>query len=264
MGTGRPPGNYNPHDKNGRFTKGQQYVDLEPNKDSNIARNRAEADERNGKSSLTVINSDKLNKQVLEDSLKKVEELQKELPQVELLIKEYNGKGTIIKAEGFLPGVTRHTSHTADGDTDPKTGIIGLNSAMRLSKENSTEDIIKACNKSGTFGKYGRALSSTDPRHTLVHEYGHIIQLALCCKNNKNKLGILIDYDNRDTVGDMISVACHKTGVSVKEFQKSLSSYAHTHLGETFSEAIANAVLAPQEANKTSLELWKMVKKQLG
>lgn len=25
MGTGRPPGNYNPHDKNGRFTKGQQY-----------------------------------------------------------------------------------------------------------------------------------------------------------------------------------------------------------------------------------------------
>lgn len=28
MGTGRPPGNYNPHDDKGHFTKGKQYYDI--------------------------------------------------------------------------------------------------------------------------------------------------------------------------------------------------------------------------------------------
>lgn len=228
------------HDKSGRFTSG-------PTKKSDT---------------LVIKNNDGVNKEVWDASIKKLDELQKELPQVNELIKKYNGEGVIIRAEAFNPDDVNHTEVLADGDMNPKTGTISINTAMRLSADNDVASIEKACEKSGTFRKFGRALSSTSPLHTAVHEYGHIIHLALCCKYSPKR--ILGDYSSRDTIADMLAIACHRTGVSLQEFQHSLSAVASKNLSETFSEAIANVVCASKENNKTSLELWKMVKEELG
>lgn len=218
----------------------------------------------NKSKTLIIKNNDGVNATVWNESIKKLDELQQELPQVSKLIKAYNGEGVVIRAESFNPDGVNHTEVLADGDMNPKTGIISINTNMRLSDKNDIDSIERACKKSGTFGKFGRALSSTSPLHTAVHEYGHVIHLALCCKYNSGKTGILGDYSTRDTVSDLISMACYRTNTSVSQFQHSLSAVASKDLSETFSEAIANAVCAPKENNKTSLELWKIVKEELG
>lgn len=219
------------------------------------------------KSSLIIRKSDGVNKEVWNKSLVKIEELQRQLPQVSELIKSYNGEGIIIQAEPFNPDGINHEAALADGDMNPRTGIISINTIMRLSEQNSEESIEKACEKSGTFGKLGRSVSSKSSLHTAIHEYAHIIHLALCCKNNSDRTAILVDYSTSDTISDMIAIACHRTKTNLYEFRKSLSAISFrgkNPMSETFSEAISNAILAPDEDNKTASELWKMVVKELG